>query len=308
MTPYKTKLASLLLLVPALAMAKTDVIDIPAEQNRSSSYSWKIDEDTTLTISRYCAPEWDKLRIFASYKESNCDNSAYVRSTMADDSRTRFGHSYTVTISYGETSAKSNNYWNTYSRREKETFVRSLSQESDPVVKVSGYGQISDDKLIKLDGLKQVKVPKGLIESDPTYSIVKSVRLVGYRDAYNAIHDGAKAEFNVRYDAQNQRNALILIMVVIAVLGGSYVTWKYVLKPSANKLNEKRKEVADKLEKSKVRRIAKEEAIRQTVRTTIENDNAAITALKAQIKEALDNNDAKTAKILMEALDKMENS
>ncbi|HHE0562093.1 TPA: hypothetical protein ACN351_004128 [Vibrio parahaemolyticus] len=307
MTFFKTKLASILLLAPALAMAKTDAIDIPAEQNRPSSYSWKIDEDTTLTISRYCDPKRDKYDIFVSYKESYCDNSAYVRSTMADDSRTRFGHSYTVTISYGETSVRSNYYWNTSSRSEKEMFVRSLSQESDPVVKVSGYGQISDDKLIKLDGLKQVKVPKGLIESDPTYSIVKYVRLVGYRDAYKAIHDGAKAEFNVRYDAQNQRNALILIVVVIAALGGSYVTWKYVLKPSANKLSEKRKEVADKLEKSKVRRIAQEEAIRQTVRTTIENDNAAITALKAQIKEALDNNDAKTAKILMEALDKMEN-
>ncbi|EHW0650535.1 hypothetical protein MWT71_004469 [Vibrio parahaemolyticus] len=308
MTFFKTKLASILLLAPALAMAKTDVIDIPAEQNRSSSYSWKIDEDTTLTISRYCDPKWGKYDIFVSYKESYCENLASVRSTMADDSRTRFGHSYTVTISYGETSVRSNNYWNTSSRSAEDMFIRSLSQESDPVVKVIGYGQISDDKLIKLDGLKQVKVPKGLIESDPTYSIVKSVRLVGYRDAYNAIHDGAKAEFSAKYDAQNQRNALILIMVVIAALGGSYVTWKYVLKPSANKLSEKRKEVADKLEKSKVRRIAKEEAIRQTVRTTIENDNAAITALKAQIKEALDNNDAKTAKILMEALDRMENS
>ncbi|HCG7597341.1 TPA: hypothetical protein NJ434_004073 [Vibrio parahaemolyticus] len=307
MTSYKTKLASLLLLVPALAMAKTDVIDIPAEQHNPWSYNWKIDEDTTLTITRYCEPKRDKYNIFVSYKESYCNNFVYVDSAMADDSRTRFGHSYTVTISYGETSVRSNNYWNTSSRSEKETFVRSLSQESDPVVKVRGYGQISDDKLIKLDGLKQVKVPKGLIESDPTYSIVKSVRLVGYRDAYNAIHDGAKAEFSAKYDAQNLRNALILLMIAIAVLGGSFVTWKYVLKPSANKLSKKRKEVADKLEKSKVRRIAKEEAIRQTVRTTIENDNAAITALKAQIKEALDNNDAKTAKILMEALDKMEN-
>ncbi|HCG7986711.1 TPA: hypothetical protein NJ493_000436 [Vibrio parahaemolyticus] len=185
-------------------------------------------------------------------------------------------------------------------------FVRSLFQESDPVVSVSGYGQISDGKLIKLDGLKQVKVPKSLIESDLTYSIGKSVRLVGYRDAYKAIHDGAKAEFNAKYDAQNQRNALILLMIAIAVLGGSYATWKYVLKPGVNKLSKTRTEVADKLEKNKVSKIAKEEAIRQTVRTTIENDNAAITALKAQIKEALDNDDAKTAKILMEALDKME--
>ncbi|WP_407552704.1 hypothetical protein [Vibrio parahaemolyticus] len=122
-----------------------------------------------------------------------------------------------------------------------DMFARSLSQESDPVVKVSGYGQISDDKLIKLDGLKRVKAPKGLIDSDPTYSIVKSVRLVGYRDAYNAIHDGAKAEFEAKYDEQNLSNALMLLMSVIAVLGGSYVTWKYVLKPSANKLSEKSK-------------------------------------------------------------------
>ncbi|MGR5283911.1 hypothetical protein ACP3V5_01215 [Vibrio maritimus] len=305
MTTHKTKLASLLLLVPALAMAKTEVIDIPAEQSYLSSYSWKIDKDTTFTLSRYCDPKWDK-GIFVSYKESYCNNSAYVRSTMANDSRTRFGHSYTVTVSNGETNVRSNSSWNTSSQRAENKFVRSLFQKSDPVVRVSGYGQISDGKLIKLDGLKQVQVPKSLIESDPTYSIVKSVRLVGYRDAYNAIHDGAQAEFNAKYDAQNQRNALILLMIAIAVLGGSYATWKYVLKPGANKLSKTRKEVADKLEKNKVSKIAKEEAIRQTVRTTIENDNAAITALKAQIKEALDNDDAKTAKILMEALDKIE--
>lgn len=306
MTPHKTKFAFLLFLVPTLAMAKTEVIDIPAEQNYLSSYSWKIDKDTTFTLSRYCDPEWDK-GIFVFYKESYCKNFAHVRSTMANDSRTTlFGHSYTVTISNGETSVSSNSSWNISSQREENKFVRSLFQKSDPVVRVSGYGQISDDKLIKLDGLKQVKVPQSLIESDPTYLISKSVRLVGYRDAYNAIHDGAKAEFNAQYDTHNQRNALILFMIAIAVLGGSYVTWKYVLKPGAYKLSKIRKEVADKLEKGKVSKIAKEEVIRQTVRTTIENDNAAITTLKAQIKEALDNDDAKTAKILMEALDKIE--
>ncbi|EHH3659094.1 hypothetical protein LA262_003729 [Vibrio parahaemolyticus] len=307
MTFFKTKLASILLLAPALAMAKTGVIDIPAEQNSPWHYSWKIDEDTTLTLLRYCDPKWDKNDFFVFYKESYCNNRVYVHSTMADAAKTRFGNSYAVTISYGETSVRSEIYLSTPSHSSMDMFARSLSQESDPVVKVSGYGQISDDKLIKLDGLKRVKVPKGLIDSDPTYSIVKSVRLVGYRDAYNAIHNGAKAEFDAKYDEQNLSNALMLLMSVIVALGGSYVTWKYVLKPSANKLSEKSKEVADKLEKSKVRRIAKEEAIRQTVRTTIENDDAAITALKAQIKEALDNNDAKTAKILMEALDKMEN-
>lgn len=305
MTTHKTILALLLLFVPVLAMAKTEVIDIPAEQNYLSSYSWKIDKDTTLTLSRHCQPRRGKL--FVSYEESYCNNSAYVSSTMADDSRTKlgFGYSnYTVTISNGETRFDSG-----FHRSQNESvFARSLFQQKfDPVVRVRGYGQISDDKLIKLDGLKQVKLSKSLIESDaPVYSIDKSVRLVGYRDAYKAIHDGAKAEFNAEYDAQNQITALILLMIAIATLGGSYATWKYVLKPGANKLNKTSKEMANKLEKNKVNKIAKEEAIRQTVRTTIENDNAAITTLKAQIKEALDNDDAKTAKILMEALDKIE--
>lgn len=305
MTPHKTKFASLLFLVPALAMAKTEVIDIPAEQNYLLSYSWKIDKDTTFTLSRYCDPKRDE-DIFVSYKESYCNNSAYVRSTMANDSRTRFGHSYTVTVSNGETSVNSNSPWNRSSQRTENKFIRSLFQKSDPVVRVNGYGQISDDKLIKLDGLKQVKVPKSLFKNDQTYSIDKSVRLLGYRDAYNAIHDDAKAEFNAKYDAQNQRLALILLMIAIAVLGGSYATWRYVLKPAANKLSKTRKEVSDKLEKNKVSKIAKEEAIRQSVRTTIENDNAAIIALKSQIKGALDNDDAKTAKVLIEALDKIE--
>lgn len=308
MTTHKTILALLLLFVPVLAMAKTEVIDIPAEQNYLSSYSWKIDKDTTLTLSRHCQPRRGKF--FVSYEESYCNNSAYVSSTMADGSRTRtrlgFGYysNYTVTISNGETSVSSNSH----SSQDESVFVRSLFQQKfDPVVRVRGYGQISDDKLIKLDGLKQFKLSKSLIESDaPVYSIDKSVRLVGYRDAYKAIHDGAKAEFNAEYDAQNQITALILLMIAIATLGGSYATWKYVLKPGANKLNKTSKEMANKLEKNKVNKIAKEEAIRQTVRTTIENDNAAITALKAQIKEALDNDDAKTAKILMEALDKIE--
>ena len=130
--------------------------------------------------------------------------------------------------------------------------------------------------------------------------------MLGYRDAYNAIHDDAKAEFNAKYDAQNQRLALILFMIAIAALGGSYATWRYLLKPAANKLSKTRKEVSDKLEKNKVSKIAKEEAIRQSVRTTIENDNAAINALKSQIKGALDDDDAKTAKVLIEALDKID--
>lgn len=277
-------------------MAKTDVIDIPAKQNNLSSYSWKIDEDTTFSIYRSC---WPKMYggIFASYKESYCNNSVFVRSTMSNSSETYYGYRYNVWVSNGDTSVDAHS-------SAENMFVRSLFQESDPVVSVRGYGQISDDKLIKLDGLKQVKVSKR--DQAPTYSIRKSVRLVGYRDAYKAIHDGAKAKFNIKYDALNQRKALILLMIAIAILGGSYATWKYVLKPGANKLSKMRKEVADKLEKNKVSKIAKEEAIRQTVRTTIENDNAAISALKAQIKEALDNDDAKTAKILMEALDKMQ--
>lgn len=305
MTSHKIKLALLLLLVPALAIAETEVIDIPAEQSHSSSYSWKIDKDTIFTLSRYCDPKWDK-GIFVYYKESYCNNYAYVRSTMADDSRTRFGHSYTVTISDGETSISSNSYWDSSSQMAENKFVRLLFQKPDPVVRVRGYGQISDDKLIKLDDLKQVKIPQSLVERYSTYSIDKFVRLVGYRDAYKAIHDGAKAEFNAKYGEQNQRNAQILLMITIAVLGGSYVIWKYLLKSCMNKLSKTRKEVADKLEMNKVSKIAKEEAIRQTVRTTIENDNTTITVLKAQIKKALNNDDAKTAKILMEALDKME--
>lgn len=140
-------------------MAKTEVIDIHAEQNYLSSYSWKIDEDTTFTLSRYCDPKWDK-GIFVSYKESYCNNSAYVRSTMANDSRTRFGHSYTVTVSNGGTNVRSNSSWNASSHRVENKFVRSLFQESDPVVSVSGYGQISDDKLIKLDGLSKLRFLK----------------------------------------------------------------------------------------------------------------------------------------------------
>ncbi|QOQ67611.1 hypothetical protein [Photobacterium damselae] len=305
MTSHKIKLALLLLLVPVLAIAETEVIDVPAEQNHPSSYSWKIDQDTIFTLSRYCDPKWDK-GIFVYYKEIYCNNYAYVRSTMADDSRTRFGHSYTVTISDGETSISSNSYWDSSSQMAENKFVRLLFQKSDPVVRVRGYGQISDDKLIKLDDLKQVKSPQSPVERYSTYSIDKLVRLVGYRDAYKAIHDSAKVEFNAKYGEQNQRNAQILLMITIAVLGGSYVIWKHLVKPSVNKLSKTRKEVADKLEMNKVSKIAKEEAIRQTVRTTIENDNTTITVLKDQIKKALNNDDAKTAKILMEALDKME--
>ncbi|PMH42662.1 hypothetical protein BCU68_13785 [Vibrio sp. 10N.286.49.B3] len=303
MTNHKTKLASLLLLLPALAMAKTDVIDIVSEQNYPSSYIWKIDEDTTFTLSRYCDPKWDK-GIFISYKESYCNNSVYVRSTMANDSRTSFGHSYFVTVSNGKLGVRTNTDFNRIDYKKENDLIQSMLGESDPIVSVSGYGKIPDDKLIKLDGLKPTF--HGEYDKYPTYSVKKSVKLVGFNNAYNAIQGAAKAEFDAKYDAQNQERALILILIAIAVFGGGCGIWKYVVKPSVNKISKTRKEVTDKLEKNKVRKIAKEEAIRQTVRTTIENDNTAISALKAQIKEALDNDDAKTAKILMEALEKME--
>ncbi|MCG9638480.1 hypothetical protein L1D22_00745 [Vibrio sp. Isolate34] len=303
MTNHKTKLASLLLLLPALAIAETDIIDIPSEQNYLSSYIWKIDEDTTFTLSRYCDPKWEK-GIFISYKESYCNNSVYVRSTMANESRTSFGHSYSVTVSNGKLGVSTNTAFNRIDYKKENDLIRSMLGESDPIVSVSGYGKIPDDKLIKLEGLKPTY--HGEYDKYPTYRVKKSVKLVGFNDAYNDIQGAAKAEFDAKYDAQNQERALILILIAIGAFCGVWGIWKYILKPSVKKVSKTSKEVAEKLEKNKVSKIAKEEAIRQTVRTTIENDNAAIAALKTQIKEALDNDDAKTARILMEALEKME--
>lgn len=303
MTPHKTKLASVLLLLPALAIAETDIIDIPSEQNYLSSYIWKIDEDTTFTLSRYCDPKWEK-GIFISYKESYCNNSVYVRSTMANESRTSFGHSYSVTVSNGKLGVSTNTAFNRIDYKKENDLIRSMLGESDPIVSVSGYGKIPDDKLIKLEGLKPTY--HGEYDKYPTYRVKKSVKLVGFNDAYNDIQGAAKAEFDAKYDAQNQERALILILIAIGAFCGVWGIWKYILKPSVKKVSKTSKEVAEKLEKNKVSKIAKEEAIRQTVRTTIENDNAAIAALKTQIKEALDNDDAKTARILMEALEKME--
>lgn len=303
MTNHKTKLASLLLLLPALAMAKTDVIDIPSKQIDPSSYNWQIDEDTRFTLSRYCDPKWDK-GIFISYKESYCNNSVYVYSIMASDSITSSGYSYSVTVSNGKLGVSTNTALNSIGYKKYYNLIQSMLGESDPIVSVRGYGEIPDDKLIKLDGLKPTY--HGKYDKYPTYSVLKSVKLVGFNDAYNAIQGAARAEFDAKYDAQNQERALILMLIAIAVFGGGCGVWKYVVKPSVNKISKTSKEVTHKLEKNKVRKIAKEEAIRQTVRTTIKNDNATISALKVQIKEALDNDDAKTAKILMEALEKME--
>lgn len=302
MTIHKTIIASLLLLVPALAMAKDEVTEVPATKSYDSSYVWRIDEDTTITLSRYC--DADRRDTFVSYDESRCKNSLYIRSTMANDSRTGFGHSYFVTVSNGKLGVSTNTRFNRIDSKKENDFIQSMLGESDPLVSVRGYGKIPDDKLIKLEGLKPTYQNK--YDNYPTYSIKKSVKLVGFNDAYNDIQGSAKAKFDSKYDAQNQERALILILISIALFGGALGVWKYAVKPGANKISKASKEVVDKLEKNKVSKIAKEEAIRQTVRTSIENDNAAIAALKTQVKEALDKDDTKTAKILMEALEKME--
>ncbi|WP_394496229.1 hypothetical protein [Shewanella sp. ENK2] len=283
-------------------MAKDAVTEVPATKNYDSSYVWQIDEDTTFSLSRYC--DADRSDTFTSYDESRCRNSLYVRSTMAIGSRNGFGNSYSVTVSNGKLGVSTNTAFNRVDYKKESDLIQSMLGESDPIVSVSGYGKIPDDKLIKLEGLKSNY--HGEHDKYPTYTVKKSVKLVGFNDAYNDIQGAAKAEFDAKFDAQNQERALMLILFSIAVFGGGCGVWKYVVKPGANKISKTSKEVADKLEKNKVSKIAKEEAIRQTVRTTIEGDNAAIAALKTQIKEALDNDDTKTAKILMEALEKIE--
>ena len=132
----------------------------------------------------------------------------------------------------------------------------------------------------------------------------RTVKLHGFKAGFAEQLEHYQTSLDYDIEQKKQENIRFLLIFTFIIIGIFFIS-RYLFKKAKSKAIQ----VKDSLEARKVSKIAEEEAIRETVRTSMKQaDDASIETLKNQIKAALDAGDSKTAGNLLKVLDTIQNS
>jgi len=279
----RLKLVLILLFALCTSAASATVV-IEPEISMGSWPKWRVDGlvitvDLRCTISqagypsKQCSPPY--VSISADVFDSPQKTRAILGASLSSDG---------VTIS-------SNSMGSAWLSRENIELFNLLSQKSKP------KATLKITKLNQVDGT-------GIDVSSPSTEKTETIVLSNFSELA-AAHI---SEANRTYEDQFHRAKLSFIMKIV-FLFGLFVVFVLVLWRVIKSISSKSKAVIEKagaeLEERRVRRIAEDEAIRVTVRKSVETaEEHEINAIKDRIKAALDSGDTETASTLLGILQK----